>query len=352
MTVALTVLGGVLAAILGWAGIAKLREPDSLSLAMRQLRVPDILAGPVIQRSLPWVEIGLAVGLVLLGGGWAILVWAACLAMSGAYLVVIQEAVRRAEAVSCNCFGAASAVVDRWTLTRNILLVVASGVGLVGAISVPGSLVGRMLSFTALQWGALAVGVLVVALVAVLIRDQADPGRAGTNALRLADRRTENPPAPAPGTAQDMADDYVRAPIPPSVYRPRQGVLAQLRDLVLERATLLIYVSATCASCAEVLAQLDDYQQRLPDLQVVAMVRSRPEIERLPAGVRDRVVVDASDSVLDGLHIRHVPSAVLLGMDRLLAGGPVAGVEQIDQMVSEIEQEFRAAADAASEANA
>ena len=39
-------------------------------------------------------------------------------------------------------------------------------------------------------------------------------------------------------------------------------------------------------------------------------------------------------------------------MDRLLAGGPVAGVEQIDQMVSEIEQEFRAAADAASEANA
>ena len=78
----------------------------------------------------------------------------------------------------------------------------------------------------------------------------------------------------------------------------------------------------------------------------------RPEIERLPAGVRDRVVVDASDSVLDGLHIRHVPSAVLLGMDRLLAGGPVAGVEQIDQMVSEIEQEFRAAADAASEANA
>ena len=76
---ALTGLGLMICAVLVWSGVAKVRQPDAMASAMRDLRVPGALASRPMQLAVPWVEIGLAVLLLVTGGIWQSLVWIAAL---------------------------------------------------------------------------------------------------------------------------------------------------------------------------------------------------------------------------------------------------------------------------------
>ena len=107
---------------------------------------------------------------------------------------------------------------------------------------------------------------------------------------------------------------------------------------------LLLYVSATCGSCTEIIAKVDDYADRLPFLDVVVLVVSRGVIDQLPESVRPRAVVDVAGSVQKGLGLNWVPGGVLLGADGLLAGGPVYGAA-INELVDDVVEQFESAAE-------
>ena len=85
---------------------------------------------------------------------------------------------------------------------------------------------------------------------------------------------------------------------------------------------------------------VDDYARRLPMLDVVVVVSSRDAVGSLPESVRPRAVVDVAHSVQKSLVLSWVPAAVLLGTDGLLAGGPVFGVDVVNQLVDDVVQEF------------
>ena len=94
---ALAGLGLVICAVLVWSGVAKVRQPDAMASAMRDLRVPGALASRPMQLAVPWVEIGLAVLLLVTGGIWQSLVWIAALLLFVAYLAYCCHALEKNE---------------------------------------------------------------------------------------------------------------------------------------------------------------------------------------------------------------------------------------------------------------
>ncbi|MEA3075463.1 MAG: hypothetical protein QOF60_371 [Actinomycetota bacterium] len=91
----------VLAAVFVWAAVAKVRGRDATVASFRGLGLP----GPgVLAVVVPVVEIGLAVGLVVMPSvaGWL------ALALLAAFTVVIGRAIARGVEVGCACFGSAA----------------------------------------------------------------------------------------------------------------------------------------------------------------------------------------------------------------------------------------------------
>ena len=70
--------------------------------------------------------------------------------------------------------------------------------------------------------------------------------------------------------------------IPTAVLEREPGQFVRLPDLAQQRGVLLLYVSATCGSCTEIIAKVDDFADRLPFLDVVVLVVSRGVIDQLP----------------------------------------------------------------------
>ena len=88
----------LLAAIFGWAGAAKLRSAD---VTERTFRAFGLAAPRTLARTVPLVELALAVGLVVVPG-WAA---AVALAVLAAFTVVLVRAMRAGVDVGCGCFG-------------------------------------------------------------------------------------------------------------------------------------------------------------------------------------------------------------------------------------------------------
>lgn len=328
--------GVVISLVLAWSGVAKLREPKSMAEAMRALRVPEVLAGRAVQIAVPWLEIALAAALLVAGGVWQTLAWCATLVLFAAYLAVIVRAVRREEKVSCNCFGAQSAPVDRGTVVRNILLVVAGAIGLGASLPSPTSLLTKLVNLGWQGWLGLLTITVLLGLAWFLSREVATPAAGQVPDLR--DQPATMDTAPAPESEE--SEDYVRDPIPLAVLERQPGEYLLLPDLARERGVLLFYVSTMCGSCVQILEAMDDYASRLPVLDVAVVVFSRDAVALLPESVRPRALVDVAGSVQKGLDLKWVPGAVLLGADGVLAGGPVFGGDAINQLVDDVVQEF------------
>jgi len=110
----------LLAAVFGWAGLAKFRTRDQTARTFRAfgLAAPDALAVGV-----PVTELVLAVGLVVVPG-WAAL---GALAVLAGFTTVLVRAMRAGVDVGCGCFGTAKREpVSFVELIRNGLLATAA----------------------------------------------------------------------------------------------------------------------------------------------------------------------------------------------------------------------------------
>lgn len=127
----------VLAAVLAWAAVAKLRTRDATAAAFRRLGLP---APGVLAPGVPAAELGVAVGLVVVPG-WAA---AVALALLAAFTTVLVRALREGTGLGCGCFGSTVAPVSPVDLVRNAMLAACAVVALAAAEPVvpdPGAVV-------------------------------------------------------------------------------------------------------------------------------------------------------------------------------------------------------------------
>ena len=310
------------AAVLLLSGIAKHGDLDATRTAFVSMRVPKALTTTKVVRLLPLVEIALGL-LLLVTWGWVLAVVAtAVTALFAVYWVLVLLVLRRGEEVDCGCFGAAGDDrVSSATLARNSVLVVLAGIAV--SFGAGGSGVWpvlRDLSRSEGAWLLMAAAVTAAAVLVVGVR-----------------RRPEE------AVADEDLLDYARSPIPFAVLRDPEGNTTTLRELAATQPQLLVLLSSTCAACHDVAALMPEWLPALGPVQVQT-VFTEP-LEQLPPEVMPAEVkawFDVEGGATSAFAAGR-PSAVLLGADGLLAGGPVSGKAAILEFVDDVRAEIEAA---------
>lgn len=327
---ALVALPLLLGIVLTVSAIAKLRERDSTATAIRLLRLPKVLAHPVVPTLLP---IGELVLVATMFAPWSWLVGLAALAgvvLFVAYWVVIARALRFDPAPDCGCFGRiGNQTVTPRTLLRNTVLVAVAVLFALWAWSghTAWTALARF-TLTDLWWLVLAgiavwVGVLIVATPAP--------------------KASAHPRLPEPPTAaSDDPDEYVRVAIPAGTVQAPTGEVRLLAELAVPRAQVLVFTTCGCGSTARSLERLPAWRQQLaPLVDVIPITTDR---RHDPAeGDPVEAWYDHGGLSYRALGLSDTPAAVLLGADGLVAGGPVAGVDEIEQFVTDIAEALRGA---------
>jgi len=305
------------ATTLGLSGWTKVGDTTGNRLAFVAMGVPAALSRPALVRTLPYAELALAAALVLTWG-WALaLVGAVATVLFLAYAALVVRVLRSGDSVRCNCFGSLGGDrVDAATLARNLVLVALAA--LATALGLGGSGVGPALGdLDATEWWWPVLTALVVLAAVLVVR---------------------------PGSAA-VADDseqaeYLRQPIPIGVLVDRDGRRVQLRDLAARRPQLLVFMSVSCGSCHVLADLLPSLAERLGPVEVVTVFSD--QLDALPEAWAAPGVTpyhDPDKAVTD-LFTNLRPTAVLLGADGLLAGGPVIGVREIEGFVDDIAAEL------------
>lgn len=323
-----------LAAVLVLSGLAKLGDPQSTASMIAALRLPRLLRHPGVPRALPVVELVTA-ALLLTPWRWTYAVGAAVsLALFAAFLLVIARAMTFHPRPTCGCFGTVGDHrVDGRTVTRNVVLLALAVVA--AWVAATGAAAGALLTtYDAgdLVWLVMAV---VLATVAVLVLGggtrvaSPSPGRRRGH-VRGASITPERAPA-----ATAAAPDVEPTPIPQGVLLSQSLDVVPLRRLVRERAQLLVLVNCWCGPTFESLERLPRWREALPLLGVQLVHTHRPWVEERLDGAAG-VWWDPGSAVYDALRAGPGPAAVLLGTDGLLAGRPVNGVEEIEELVAQL----------------
>ncbi len=321
--VAALVLVLTLSAVLLTSGVAKLRDRRATQDAFIALRVPAVVPAGPSARALPWVEIVLAVLLLVTPTGLAWVPAVAVLLLMLAYTALIARALRFDEPVTCSCFGSIGRhEVGPQTLGRNVLLAVLAGVVLSYVLD-GGSAPAAVGDLGATGWWALLATLAAVA-VALLVA---------------------GPPAGAsarPTVHDDELLDYERQPIPYGVLTHLDGKSATLAETSTTQARLLFFLNTHCGSCLRIADKVDGWADRLDPAVGVLVVYAhewaaadqelhRPELATWEPELNVQRVLGLSGT----------PAVVVLGADGLLAGGPVVGeaniLELVEAVLAEVE---------------
>ena len=315
------------------SGLAKLGAREGTQDAMRSLRLPLPTMHASVASVLPVMEIVLALAIWIPAPPLQVLLTGLVAALMLTYLVIIARALTFEEQVHCSCFGTlASPTVSRTTLVRNVLLSVLGLLAVVAAAS------GAMTSLL-VQAPMGLIGLGIALLIAIALT-------AATIGGSVAETDADAPTAPAPAAADPDEDellDYERSPIPAAVLQQPDGRLITLTQLTAQRAALLVFVTEGCGPCERVLDHAEEWIGELEQTLQVRFVFSRP-LDQLRERTTDRVeghaLHDLQFTARTALGGTSAPSAVLLGADGQLAGGPVNGGSAVIEFVQEIREQL------------
>lgn len=315
------------------SGLAKLGAREGTRDAMRSLRLPLPAMHASVASVLPVTEIVLALAIWIPAPPLQALLTGLVAALMLTYLVIIARALTFEEQVHCSCFGTlASPTVSRTTLVRNVLLSVLGLLAVVAAAS------GAMTTLL-VQAPMGLIGFGLALLVAIALT-------AATIGGSVADPEADASNAPAPAAADPDEDellDYERSPIPAAVLQQPDGRLITLTQLTAQRAALLVFVTEGCGPCERVLDHAEEWIGELEQTLQVRFVFSRP-LDQLRERTTERVtghaLHDLQFTARTALGGTSAPSAVLLGADGQLAGGPVNGGGAVIEFVQEIREQL------------
>ncbi len=310
-----------LSAVLLTSGIAKLRDTRATRDAFDALRIPAVIPTGAAATALPWIEIALAVLLLVSPSGWLVPVTVALALLMLAYTWVVARALGFDEPVTCACFGRlGSHDIARTTLARNVLLVALASVLVWFAID-RGSVPAALNDLDTDGWWAL-VAAAASAAIAVLVM-----GGSPSGAGRVGDEELL---------------DYARRLVPYGVLTLASGRQSTLSELAATQARLLVVLSPACGPCTRTAEKLDAWAARLSP--VVGVVAIYPDETTAAEAADHSPELSAWEPELNIRRVFSVgtPAAILIGADGFLAGGPVAGENKVARFVEDVLAELAA----------
>ena len=313
--VAALILLLTLSAVLLVSGVAKARDTRATRDAFDALRVPGVIPADLSARALPWGEITLAILLLLAPAGWLVPVTIALVMLMLAYTALVARALGFEDPVSCSCFGSLGRHdIDRTTLARNILLTVLAVVAVLFALD-GGSAPAAFGELDHGGWWALAASAAAAAVAVLVVGGSPEHS----------------------GTAEDgELLDYERQPIPYAVLTMADGRTMTLSELAMTQARLLVVLNPHCGPCVRTAEKLDDWAAQLdPAVGVLAVYPDQSSADRATEHARELAASEPERNVRRLFSVG-TPAAVLVGADGFLAGGPVAGEDDVAEFVAEV----------------
>jgi hypothetical protein len=307
----------LLAAVLIASAIGKFRRPDDLT-GWAELGVPRALRREWIRALHPWGELALGLAVALLGGWLGVLASLLALTLMIVYTLLVVRVMTSDSAASCACFGSRRRV-SRVTVVRNVWLTLLAAAAAAVVWVTP--ILGGALAAGIPQWTwliALAVAGITTALI--LWPEKTSDGGKATDA--------------ATGVLT-AASDYVRARTPAVPVTLADGTVENLRAMAARKPILLLAVSSLCEPCERVIAQRGEFRALLPEVDV-RLLFAEP-VGMSPSTEYDEPMSlhDVEEYIAGSLGYVGTPSAVLLGADGLLAGGPVTGDLAVERFVDD-----------------
>lgn len=306
---ALLLAPAALAVVLVWSAVGKVHAgSDARLAAVADLGAPAWLRRRALADLHPWVELALAVGLLVQQAPLLLVPALGAAVLMALYLLLVVRALRAADGAACACFGADSMPVTRRTVLRNGVLLGLALLALVDAASGHG-FVDRLREQGAegVLW---LVGAGVVALVvATVAGGGGDPIDAG----------------------DVLPDDEMleRRPVDPAlVLLDEQGGPHLLGDLAATHPQLLVFGSPGCAACSATYREMAHYDGILSGIGVRYVIAGEPAPLTQPSE-EFPVWFDPHGTVARGVGApEHSPCSVLVGVDGLTAGEAV-GTAQV-----------------------
>ncbi|MCS3841750.1 MauE/DoxX family redox-associated membrane protein [Microbacterium sp. AK031] len=326
--IVIDVATGLIAVTLLWSGLAKLRTPLLTLKAMAGLRAPTLLQRRWFAFSLPFVELLLGATLIVTPGLFRFAASVLTTAMFAVFMFYVARAVAQRTDVACNCFGSSShEPVDRFTVARNLFLVIGGVLALCAGFSAP----AFVFSLDPIRVVAFVVALLFVALVMKSVTQHRHINRLRTIINQRADRYK-----------RDSDDPLTGSPIPDAELVSVNGTTVPLSKLGRGRAVLLIFAKAGCGDCGNVARSLPDWTEKLGG-RVVPVIATSSDPQRLftehPEFI-DRTYFGAS-AARTALGVRILPTAVLLASDaEAVATEVIEGSAAISEFVSVVEEQL------------
>lgn len=309
----------ILAGVFAASAIGKIHTPDDAA-GWAALGIPKFLRQRRLVALHPWLELILAIALVSLGGALGAVAGVVAFVLMGSYLVLVVRAFRSSPGASCACFGAARPIT-RVTIARNVWLTVLAL--LTASVISAGQLWGGALAAAIDNWDW-SVSLAIAAVTSGLI------------VWREAGTGTPTRDHPATVEAAFDVEDYVRVRTPAVPITLGDGTTTDLRALAHQRPQILLAVSETCKLCQSVIDSVDLWRSLVPEVDVRLLVTVPPEMSGLTSSQHPQTLHDPPGYVRASISEWPSPSAILLGADGLLAGGPVSGYLAIDAFIGDI----------------
>jgi hypothetical protein len=308
-----------LAGVLIVSAITKFRAPDDLA-GWAEIGVPAGLRKDWLRRLHPWGELILGVAIAALGGILGLLTAFVAVALMGAYTWLVARAVLREDDASCACFGARKRVT-KITVIRNAWLTALALA--TAAISWTTPLIGGPLREAVTEGGwVIGLGVAAVTTALILWPEGGQQVTSGAPRAAVADGDDEL--------------DYVRTRTPAVPVTLADGSVENLRTMAARKPILLLSVSTTCTPCTPVIEKIGAWRELLPEVDVHFLLSAAPDDSSLIETTEPQSLHDPDGYVRQSLDIPSTPTAVLLGSDGLLAGGPVVGTDDVVSFVDDI----------------
>lgn len=313
----------ILAAVLVAGAIGKIRAPDDAA-GWAALGVPQIFRHSWLIRLHPWLELMLAGALVSLGGALGAIAASVAVVLMVAYCIVVVRAYRSSLGASCACFGP-SRPITRVTIARNVWL---TALAAATTLTIPaGPLWGGALATAAMNWD-LSMALASVAITAALTLRHGVPEPPAPNQSGLVHS--------APHGEAPNGEGHIRVRTPAVPITLGDGTTTHLRALAYRRPQLLLAVAETCSSCRPVIERLEIWRNVVPEVDVRLLVTAPPNKSGLTSTQQPLTVHDPNGHVRASISDWLTPSAVLLGVDGMLASDPVSGRSAIEAFIEEI----------------
>jgi peroxiredoxin len=343
MQIALLTSRFLLSAIFIAASLSKFADRDGFRKTLRELEIPSALTG-VLVFVIPAVELASAMALIFKVFAW----WggAAALVLLVGFTSAISISLLRGKRPNCRCFGGlAAAPIGEFTLARNAAFIVVAGFVVIEGWTDVGPSAADLLTGLSLGQALAAAGVLIAlctlfAQAWFLMQLLQQQGRIILRFEALEAKLEAGAPRtvlPFRSSPQLLNGLPIGSPAPTFSLLGLYGETLTLAALLgAGKPVLLVFVDPDCRPCTTLLPQLAQWQRRLANALVIALVgRGSQEVNRAKASGHGlvQVLLQIDNEVAEAYQVNGTPSAVLLGSNGAIASPVAEGAEAIRALV-------------------